>query len=225
MGDKRTISVTKEKLLEIVDKGLNTQQAAKLLNCSVSTILSRSKQWSIIWKHLNAKKNIDKEELSKAINSGQTLDQVSKLFDCSKSTIWNICKGYNLSFPKSLDDSIIDMRRVVLNDYKSGAKGRDLIFTLTDEEFYHIVQQPCKYCGRQFTNIKTPQQMPGTSKKRLSFRYTGVDRINSLEGYTLENSVSCCKTCNRAKNNSTLQEFEEWIKAFVNYNKHYVIND
>ena len=40
--------------------------------------------------------------------------------------------------------------------------------------------------------------------------YSGIDRIDSLKDYTIENTVPCCKICNYAKSNLTLKQFQEW---------------
>ena len=36
-------------------------------------------------------------------------------------------------------------------------------------------------------------------------------RKNNLKGYTLENSVTCCKQCNFVKHTLSLEELIEWI--------------
>jgi hypothetical protein len=42
--------------------------------------------------------------------------------------------------------------------------------------------------------------------------YNGVDRKNNLEGYVVENCVSCCGTCNKAKMTSSYEDFLDWIR-------------
>lgn len=52
--------------------------------------------------------------------------------------------------------------------------------------------------------------------------YNGIDRINSKKGYTLDNTVSCCSTCNTAKLNMSLEDFKTWIiKIYNNLIKKY----
>lgn len=53
-------------------------------------------------------------------------------------------------------------------------------------------------------------------KKRLSdhvLKCNGIDRVDSSKGYTVENSVACCKYCNTAKNTMTESEFYTWTKG------------
>jgi hypothetical protein len=63
------------------------------------------------------------------------------------------------------------------------AKYRKLSFELTLEQFTDIVSQPCIY-----SNGKENSQI-----------YIGVDRIDNLQGYTLENCVPCCYKHNLIK--------------------------
>ena len=47
------------------------------------------------------------------------------------------------------------------------------------------------------------------------FRYTGIDRYDNTLGYTLENSVPCCKQCNRIKTDMAASEFAERLERIV----------
>ena len=62
---------------------------------------------------------------------------------------------------------------------------------------------PCSYCGR----LCDPS---------IDY-YNGIDRIDNNIGYTIDNSVSCCKYCNFAKNDFLLDEFLLWIKRTKDY--------
>lgn len=65
---------------------------------------------------------------------------------------------------------------------------RRLTWTLTYEEFLTFWQRPCHYCG---VEIKT----------------VGLDRVESSQGYEMDNLVSCCGDCNRGKSDQTQAEF------------------
>jgi 5-methylcytosine-specific restriction endonuclease McrA len=39
-----------------------------------------------------------------------------------------------------------------------------------------------------------------------------IDRIDNNKGYEIENVTSCCKRCNNAKGQSSVDEFLDWIK-------------
>ncbi len=71
---------------------------------------------------------------------------------------------------------------------------------LSLEEFHHLSQLPCHYCNRPPFN------------RHGSFLYSGLDRIDSFRRYLKDNVVPCCKNCNFAKGNQSLQQFSEWIE-------------
>lgn len=102
--------------------------------------------------------------------------------------------------------------------YKRGAVSRNLIWGLTKEEFLSVTSQPCLYCGEPPANINK-------SRGKFSdgdFRYTGIDRINSEEGYTQSNVVPACIQCNIAKSNKNLKEFIPWIRKIYARIPHFV---
>lgn len=95
--------------------------------------------------------------------------------------------------------------------YKSGAKGRNLCFDLTLDEFKDITSQPCTYCGEfsvYFNNI-------GIS---------GVDRIDSSKGYIIGNVIPCCEMCNKMKSNYNVYDWLNKIKTIAERIKEGVIN-
>lgn len=93
--------------------------------------------------------------------------------------------------------------------YKKGARNRQIEFDLTFNQFIDIVQKSCTYCGRKDT-----RQVTHNNRGNLfygSFSCTGIDRLDNSKGYTLNNSVPCCWTCNNAKKDMSYDEFKEWI--------------
>ena len=94
--------------------------------------------------------------------------------------------------------------------YKTQAKKRELDFGLTKDQFYEITQKDCYYCGAKPNNKLTGHNCYG------EYVYNGLDRIDNTKGYTIDNVVPCCKTCNYAKRDLTLQEFKNWISKVYN---------
>jgi hypothetical protein len=100
---------------------------------------------------------------------------------------------------------------ILVSSYKKGAKKRNLIYNLSDEQFKSIVKQNCHYCGIE------PKQIYEGHRKGAGFIYNGIDRLNNDQGYFMENCVPCCKICNHAKTNLTEEEFQEWLNNLVNH--------
>ena len=95
--------------------------------------------------------------------------------------------------------------------YKRSSFRRKLEFTLSKSEFTAIVTQNCHYCGA-FPTQKSLAKSGKYAAKDL-FLYNGIDRINSLVGYTIENIVPCCGICNRAKYTMSYEDFKNWINS------------
>lgn len=98
----------------------------------------------------------------------------------------------------------------LFTQYKRRAKKNKLSFTLTKGEFLNITQQPCFYCG---VLPKQRNKCPGYNG---DFIYNGIDRVDNKLGYTKENSVPCCGTCNMMKNTLPYNKFIEHIKKILN---------
>lgn len=103
-------------------------------------------------------------------------------------------------------------KNVVEYQYKKSASNRNLEYTLTREQFEQIVTGNCVYCGDANTNTRS-----GGGKTSGDFSYTGIDRKNSDQGYTPENSVSCCWTCNSMKNDFTVEQFMRHIEKILRH--------
>jgi hypothetical protein len=88
------------------------------------------------------------------------------------------------------------MRSSCLRENKRS--GRDCPFDLTFEEFLvHTQVSCCTYCGG---GVKWVKYRNGPSN---------IDRKDSSKGYSADNTVVCCGTCNRMKSN--WYSFEEFV--------------
>lgn len=86
------------------------------------------------------------------------------------------------------------------------------------DDYEKIIKQNCYYCG------EPPKKISYLNKNRIAlksdFYGNGVDRINSLGNYDVDNCVPCCTQCNIMKMSYTKDEFfskikiiyEKWIK-------------
>ena len=103
------------------------------------------------------------------------------------------------------------------NSYKGRILKKKLEFSLTKSRFEELTKQDCYYCGKE----------PKSKYQRQHYTpyiYNGLDRIDSLKGYTEENVVPCCSICNVAKSNLPLDTFYSWILTVADRIKSGTIN-
>jgi hypothetical protein len=91
---------------------------------------------------------------------------------------------------------------------KKSAKQRNYDFLITLDQFKTLIFGKCYYCGSTPKQIWKDRHRTGGSIVR-----NGIDRRDNDFGYVLENCVPCCKTCNRAKDCMSEQDFLTWIKT------------
>lgn len=89
------------------------------------------------------------------------------------------------------------------NYYRRTADRKSLCFCLEYSDCNKLFESPCYYCG-----------MAKTDKLNI-----GIDRLDSFEGYTLDNSVPCCEDCNLVKNTIPYDVFIDKVHHILSYNK------
>ena len=102
-----------------------------------------------------------------------------------------------------------------------GIEKDESYFNIGKERIKKLSKSKCKYCGTEYSKEIEDRLNESKSQKRLSeeiLKINGIDRLDSNIGYTNENSVTCCKTCNFAKNTLSESEFYSWIKKIYEYN-------
>lgn len=99
-------------------------------------------------------------------------------------------------FQNQKTDSIDEFWRNV----QRGALERNMLITLSFEDYIKLVLQPCYYCGFQ-----------------SEYKVNGIDRLDNNKGYIQTNCVSCCKVCNLMKHTSHPQAFIDKVNAILNY--------
>lgn len=87
------------------------------------------------------------------------------------------------------------------------------------EDFQIISQQLCYYCGGAPSNIQNGADKKSSEnmKKNGNFTYNGLDRLDNNKPHSKENCVACCKYCNYAKRERTVEEFKEWLIKTYNF--------
>ena len=67
------------------------------------------------------------------------------------------------------------------------------------------------YCGSEPSyKINT-----NTTDNHGDYMYNGIDRVDNIKGYDLDNCVTCCSLCNWMKRDLTIKEFKEIEKNCV----------
>ena len=72
---------------------------------------------------------------------------------------------------------------------------------LTQEQFDNITKNPCYYCGEI--------QDKG---------FNGIDRVDSMKGYDLDNCVSACTECNMLKGTLDIVTFIQRVEHILKFN-------
>lgn len=88
----------------------------------------------------------------------------------------------------------------LLKNYKRSAKHRNHIWSLSLDEFHSLVKSDCHYCGSK-------PSCAIISKCYARADYNGIDRVNNDLGYEADNVVTCCRQCNLAKRDLTVDQF------------------
>jgi hypothetical protein len=99
----------------------------------------------------------------------------------------------------------------IILQYKRHAKDRSIEFHLTVEDVDYLVRLPCHYCGVVGGNTKK------TKSCEDGFKHNGIDRIDSSKNYAIDNVVSCCGLCNRAKREMSRAEFVAWALRIASH--------
>lgn len=111
-----------------------------------------------------------------------------------------------------------------LNSYRRGAYKRGLDWSISYEDFAKITLENCAYCNKApqrlnyFENAPSLQKdSPNSDWEKYSIYFNGLDRIDSDEGYSLDNVVPCCKYCNRAKSDMSFDDFKLHIEEIYKW--------
>ena len=99
----------------------------------------------------------------------------------------------------------------LFRSYKRNARNRKIDFDLDLEIFHVLTQKPCHYC----TAPPAATTSRDGSDEHGHYVYNGVDRMDNAVGYTVKNSVTCCKDCNWAKRSRSYGDFITWIQRLA----------
>lgn len=117
---------------------------------------------------------------------------------------------------KRTDNEYLTSRRIsatkrLWNIYRRNAKIRKYDFRLSLDKVSKLVSDKCFYCGADPANT--------LNHHGVVFVYNGIDRLENSKGYTDNNVVTCCGTCNRMKMNMDYKEFIEQVKVIAQHGR------
>lgn len=84
---------------------------------------------------------------------------------------------------------------------------------MTLNEFGDLTSRNCHYCGVEPRQVHKPKGSNG------AYLYNGLDRLDNAVGYTVENCVPCCYTCNHAKGKMSVEAFKVWLNRLTAFHK------
>lgn len=143
------------------------------------------------------------------VECGSCKERTWKWSGSIKKLKYGCKKCYDNSMKRS--DNLPAARKAYMS-LKSNAKSRGIAVDIDLNQFIAIASQNCKWCGEP-PSIKTAPK-----EWQQDIMLNGIDRVFNTEGYTIENSVSCCYNCNRAKSDLPLDVWFYWISNLINKN-------
>ena len=125
--------------------------------------------------HWNCSCECGNQHVSSGYNlrSGQTISCGCAYKDMGKRMI-----KPNNEYPKN----------TLYNLYVQRCRKRNIALSLSKDELIKIVQNPCHYCGLDYSINK--------KQKYGEFKCNGLDRIDNNKGYEESNILPCCQYCN-----------------------------
>lgn len=103
----------------------------------------------------------------------------------------------------------------IFKSYKYSANRRNIVFEITKEKFLSLVNSSCYYCK------SAPSRYFKNHNAKVGVYYNGIDRLDNTQGYTTNNVVPCCTSCNRAKSEMSIDEFKIWLNRVYKNRKNF----
>lgn len=116
---------------------------------------------------------------------------------------------------KVFPDMPFGNKYVAAAEYIHGARQRHIEWGLNADETLALLEGNCYYCDAKPSLLVT-QAMDEP------FVRNGIDRLNAGQGYHTDNCVSCCTRCNYLKNDMSMEDFLNTIRAIY---EHRIKND
>ena len=108
------------------------------------------------------------------------------------------------------------MLKIQYSHIKRRNASKGFVDIISFNDFCKLSMMKCYYCDAEYSRVIEDRYCEMKEKGKISdtiLKINGLDRVDSSKGYTIDNVVPCCTTCNTAKNKMTQKEFKEWIKT------------
>ena len=152
--------------------------------------------------HKEQKAETDKKYAQK--NKDKIKQYQKEYRDSHKESSAEYQKQYRIKNKNKLDE-YKKSPHVRYTVYQRNAKNKKRNFDLSEDEFIEMSKQPCIYCGEYSDTYNNEP-------------FNGIDRIDSDLGYSINNCVPCCATCNRMKMDLKV---DDWINKMIQIINHY----
>jgi hypothetical protein len=111
------------------------------------------------------------------------------------------------------------LKNYLYNSSLKSAEIRNHSFNISFSEFMDIITKNCHYCGDIPSRCSNKIIITRGHINEPVLYYNGIDRINSLVGYVLDNIVPCCSVCNYMKHTQTKENFLNQISKIYHNQK------
>jgi hypothetical protein len=138
--------------------------------------------------------------------------QIRKQISCGCIRNSNNRLRANTNHPRMLPSGVAAYN-LLLGQYRKSASHRHLEFSLDEQTFKTLISGNCFYCGASPNSIITKRALNG------NLIYNGIDRLDNTKGYIVDNCVTCCIQCNRAKHTTSKEEFLNMVERI--YLRHF----
>jgi hypothetical protein len=126
------------------------------------------------------------------------------------------CGCYNLEkipYNRIIDREYATWRQLYNSTIIKRSKKEGYVSDISLDDFIKLSKMKCYYCELEGSNFIKDR----IESNNLVLNFNGLDRINSENGYYLDNVVTCCKYCNVSKNTMNQSDFREFIIRLYNH--------
>lgn len=144
---------------------------------------------------------------------------IADRFGITKEAVYYARKSRGITAWRSRIDPKLVSKRCIFRGYINSARRRGIPFLLSEEQFFSLIDKPCRYCGIQpFNQYNYTLSNKVKLRQDAEIKYNGIDRLDPDKPYEISNCSPCCMICNYAKSDYSYAEFMEYISRLVKHN-------